>query len=203
MNQVQTTSASVRKAAGVRRSKASIDLRQYTRGLGPNGRPMTSNQARAHFLDWAAQNYPHVLCPYGLIVQAETGAAKPYSENHQYSNAVRKSIEGIRRTLMEVYGRSLVLKGKEGIRASVNNDDAVEETVKTLAHRAAATNRRILTVEEKVLALGSYSNTARGRNARQFAEKTVENVRASDHEKNIKRLDESTKRLKEAMSQSE
>jgi hypothetical protein len=183
------------------KATASVDVRKYTQVPKPDGRPMTRNQEFARFLDWAAKQYPGVLCSYGTMARAYFN--KVCAESSKEARIARESMQGIRNILMATYGRSLVTSGAGGARASIGNEDAVENTLKKLVRRGAAVDRSIAILDERVLEKGTFSRTARGRIAQSFAREVVKGVQASQHEKLLSSMNESTQKLLEAARETE
>lgn len=98
------------------------EIRQYQ--YDPD---MTKRQRIAHFLDWAAKNYPKQYCPYPHLAKAVSGFPRMPQHNSREVDLIKSAMSGVNRILQTKYNRTIDSEPGIGVRATV--DDADTATV--------------------------------------------------------------------------
>lgn len=90
---------------------------------------MSPPQRAAHYLDWAATNYPKQYTQYTHLVKAIYGYGRMPRVDSQEVVSLRHAMSRIRQILIEKFGRQLDTKPGLGVRATVDSLDVARNTM--------------------------------------------------------------------------
>ena len=104
--------------------QSQIDVSKYQREDG-----LSMPQRAAHFLDWAAQNYPGQIVAYNVTLKAVQGYTKMPILKSKEVEQLRSGMTRVRAILQEKYAREMVTSPGAGVRATVDSLDTAQHSV--------------------------------------------------------------------------
>lgn len=88
------------------------------------GKKNSRTQRAAYYLDWAAQHLKFQYQPFNVITQQINAYGRLQRMDNEEVLALRRTMASVRAIMQTKYKRNLHVAGN-GVRASVDNDDAV------------------------------------------------------------------------------
>lgn len=80
----------------------------------------------AHYLDWAAKNYPARFTPWNIVARIVTGRTSTPRETSADVAIVKKTASRVRRHLIQHYSRELENVNGVGVRATTGSLDVIK-----------------------------------------------------------------------------
>jgi len=96
---------------------------------------MTITNRAAHYLDWAARNYPQHYTQYNVLLKAIMGYDRMPSLSSKEVERLRNGLGRIRVALSTKYNRELVTQAGIGIRATINDADTLRNILPKKSRR--------------------------------------------------------------------
>lgn len=113
----------------------------------------SSVQRAAHFFDWGAQKYPYRHWPWNLMYKAITGHGRIMQPDSTEVRAMRERSAAVRKVLRERYGRdlrTLYSVGASAARATVDDEDMLQESMTHAVRRLDSARRNVLQVNDLI-----------------------------------------------------
>lgn len=115
-------------------------IEQYTTDMS-----LSLTQRAAHFLDWAAKNMPGDPIPYNVIVKKIMNLPQlPRLDNDTVDRFRRSAGAGLKKAMIDKYGREIVNLPGIGIRATVDDADRLANVAPIKARRLNAARKSFM-----------------------------------------------------------
>lgn len=145
-------------------------------------------QQVAHFLDWAARKYPKRYFPHTEVTRATKGYAHTPRESDKEVEAVRSVMCGVKKVLLQQYGRGFHSVRNVGVRACVDAEDATRFDLKGKVEKRVSLDRSIQLVSEKAIETGRFSTTPEGKQLAAFHKGVMQAVDFKGLDRQLKGL---------------
>jgi hypothetical protein len=137
--------------------------------------PPMSHQV-AHFLDWAARNYPYDYFGYNVILKAIRKLASMPKVDSKETELVKSVMCRSKKILLETYRRGFDSARGVGCRACVNSEDTVKHDLKGKAKKRVAIDKAIEAVGTQAVTSGDFSDTAEGKQLASFHRNLMKSI---------------------------
>ena len=119
------------------------DLMAVIARYKPLEQAKSRTEKTAHFLDFAAQEAPHLPIALNLIVQAIDHLSRTPAQDSELVKLMAKSMQGVRRKLMLDYNRGLSTVKGMGVRATVDGDDVANTQLRSGVGRLVGAKKSV------------------------------------------------------------
>lgn len=116
----------------------------------------------AHFLDFAADKWPHRPIPYNVLLMFVMGYDRVPSMTDSDINHLKNSMQRAKKVLHETYNRGLIPERGLGVRASVDADDRTEHELIPAGKRLESAGTKFVAIRSSIDP-SEFSNTEHGR----------------------------------------
>ena len=122
--------AAVKISNGAKRVSKTLDInRAIDSGAYPLDTTLSLPQRGAHFLDWAAKNFPGQYVSYNMFLKAIMGFSKTPRIDGDAVEQLRGRMGRIREILKKNYGREVDSQRGVGARATVDDADTLKTSL--------------------------------------------------------------------------
>lgn len=142
------TMTTTKKTRSTRKNHG-LDIAKYT----PDTK-LSLTQRVAHYLDWAAGEFPKQFTNYNIVLKAIMGYARTPTLGSEEVESLRRNIGRVKQIMVKQYGREVVSAPGLGIRATVDDADtlttALPRKITRLhsAQRAASATAELIDVSK-------------------------------------------------------
>lgn len=111
---------------------------------------LTMPQRVAFFINWAAQHYPNEFVPHQFIYRACTGLKRTPHQTSPDTVRIKNMMGRVRLILQKDYARDLCSQPFAGVRATVDDADALQSTLPRRMRRLRAAREAVTRTAELI-----------------------------------------------------